>query len=163
MDAIHELVQRLSQRVAPDEVEIAPDLLDGFLEGQRNAVAAEPVLGGFDAGSAFRLVLELLGALRAHAGAITGLIGIASSAVAVADKLLDLRERLAGTRAPAAPAADDRLRGVIEVLGAMEARLVAAGVPAEQAPEIGRTALLTLLEHPESARQLLTALVTAKG
>ncbi len=163
MDAIHDLVQRLSERVAPDEVEIAPDLLDGFLAGERNDPAAAPVLGGFDAGSALSVVLELLGALRANAGAISGLLTLAGTAVATMDKLLDLRDRLRRSRDPAEAVPDDPLRGALDVLDALEKRLTAAGVPADQAPRLGRVTLQTLLERPDDSRRLLAALAAAKG
>lgn len=163
MDAIHDLVQRLSERVAPDEAEIAPDLLDGFLAGERSDAGAAPVLGGFDAGSALSVVLELLGALRANAGAISGLLTLAGTAIATMDKLLDLRDRLAGGRAPAAADPEDSLRGALDVLDALERRLTAAGVPADKAPELGRVTLQTLLERPDDARRLLAALAAAKG
>lgn len=163
MDAIHDLVQRLSQRVAPDEAEIAPDLLDGFLAGERSDPAVAPVLGGFDAGSALSIVLELLGALRANAAAISGLLALAGTALTTIDKLLDLRDRLGRGRAPADAAPDDPLRGALDILDALEKRLTAAGVPAERAPELGRVTLQTLLERPDDSRRLLAALAAAKG
>ena len=161
MDAAHALVQRLAERIADDEVEIAPDLLDGYLAGERNdPAAAEPVLGGFDVASGYSIILAVLDGLRANADLISTVLGVGSAATGLLVNVISIRTALA--RKPAG-APDEAARTLLSALDSIERRLSASGVPAEKAPEIGRAALLTLLERPDDARRLLDSLATARA
>ena len=163
MDAAHDLVQRLAERIAADEAEIAPDLLDGYLAGERNDPSGgEPVLGGFDVGSSFSLVLAALDALRSNAELITTLLGLGSAAAGLVVNVLTIRTSWNKPKAAAAAPAE-AAKSLLQALDAIERQLAQSGVPADQATEIGRTALLTLLERPDDARRLLDSLAAARG
>ena len=155
MDRVEELVTRIAVRVAPDEVDLVPELLAASVAGQPLEDAAGVAHGAFDAAAAVSGVRVALAAVREHADLLKLLLELGSGALALVGSWQGLR------RPPAAPPADEVARQTLTALDRVGGGLRAQGIAPDTARPGARELVATLLESPDAARALLARLGSA--
>jgi hypothetical protein len=173
MDSLHEWVTGLARDVAPDEVDLAPGMLDAYLAGgpSRQALFADAAgpAGGFDSS-----VLTMLMPVVFHAARLAGpalgtlllnkktdyLLGCLKSSLSITElglkgrKLFGLKEVINSKP----PDGDAAASGVTALMAAGETictELRARGLSNDQSDAIAYRVLIRLLEDPKNAEVLV--------
>jgi hypothetical protein len=148
MDDVEILVTQIAERVAPDEVDLAPELLAASVAGRPLEDRAGVAHGAFDAAAAVSMLRIALEAIRDNAILIKPLLEVASGALALAKTWQGMRQR--------EPVPVDEIgRQTLAALDRIEGRLRAQGIDADAARSAARDLVATMLESPDAARALV--------
>jgi hypothetical protein len=157
MDDALAFALRLAERVAPDEVELAPAMVTAAAEGGpdwRRLLddRARPLHGGvipeLDPGT----LLPLLDALRQAAPTLLqGLLISGAATLTIVREWVALRDRREQRQA----LPDSARRQLAEVVERLRDRLIHHGMHPDRAANVVDLTLETLCEHPREARALL--------
>ncbi|MDN5749929.1 MAG: hypothetical protein L0H64_15665 [Pseudonocardia sp.] len=155
--------ERLARRVAPDEIDLAPDLAVAYATGGADRRAlfdgprADP--GAFGAGAAMFLPV-VFDALAASYTVVKGFLGdpAVGSLLATASLVAAVRSRRAGTGAPRTnPPGEDAevARRADAAVEEVRSQLEAKGAPSDLAADAAVSAVGVLAEDPAGAMLFL--------
>jgi hypothetical protein len=167
--AVYDAMLAIAGTVAPDEIDLAPTILDAYLAGGRDRQelfrdAGGPTVAAFGAGEVATFLPGILAALAGVAAAIgpplARLLGPTADALSCANGLVELRKQRdvppAEVRAIAEAQAPSAAPALVEVIEVLDAQLAAEGLDAGRRSEVTLGCVKALLESG-SAGPLLVA------
>ena len=162
MEDVHEVAVRIAQNTAPDEVDLAPSIVQAMLEGgdqleDLKSRSRGPTLGGFTGG------VEVAGDLFQILQCVASCAAILSSVFALKSHRLSIRvqsrtlyeheQRADETKNSQTP--PDTEQTVEAAISSLAHQLQSNGIASDRANEISRLTLAALLENPEASQTLL--------
>ena len=152
----------LAERVAPDEIDVAPALAQAAAEGGAQWQAARAgesgsMLGGSGLETYATLFGQVLEVIKVQGGTVTTLWALGSMTLQIVGYLrAQIGNWREGSTAPTiSEAARQQADGAVDILAKA---LIERGVPVGRAAEISRWVLVTLLEDPTRGQAFVEAL-----
>ena len=161
-DAVRAMAVRIAERAVPDEIDLAPDLVEELLAGRAAPGQAGPVHGGFGGLEMASELLTLIQAMQPAIASLASLLLMGSASTSILLNRLNLKERKERQQQPQTAATPDG-RTVLELLARIEANLIRAGVAPERAAEMSRETVIALLEKPDEGSRFLDAVAARPG
>ena len=159
MNNIHALAVRIAEKVAPEEVDLAPAIIDAALEGGKQwqdllKPVKEPELGGIFGGLEAGDLAAIVEMLRLLGDILKKVCSLGSDTLSILVSLLAIRTwRESKEKLQAIPTEDgDKLQ---ETLESMTQYLTNLGIETDRAEELSRLTMQALVEDIEGSKQLL--------
>lgn len=162
MDHIYASAIRIAEKVVPDEVDLAPAIIDSALAGGRQwKDLLQPVqgseLGGVFGGIEGGDLVAVINAIQESTSILANLLSMSSAVLSVIVSFLVIRER---------NELDQKLETLNEgdadklkiAISSTSQHLVELGIKVERADEMSRLTIQALLEDPQNSKKFLVEL-----
>lgn len=158
---------KLAEDAVPDEVDLAPIMVQAFVEGgkEREELFKQEqgsVVGGFSPGGLIALFPWILRALAQHGPSIYKLLTTdVSDLISLLDSILDLGDRIrASQKIKSLP--DNPYQPLKIVMQTISSELQVSGLPEDQCDLITYRVIRALLESPEDSTVFIKTLERSK-
>lgn len=165
MDDIYKTAVRIAEKVAPDEVDLAPSIIEAIIEGGRKVKTLQrrthgPKLGGFLGSIEGGNLFQVMEALHLCSTILSNLFVMGAATLTIMIHRLNLKDRK--EQKEKLSLSPDSEKVFQEAIFSVAEQLKSMDIEDEKAERISKLAISALLEDPNSSKVFVDRLKKVK-